>query len=235
MRQVAAGLTIDWLLPRADDPCAHEYAFGFRRIGPESLLPKCLLILPALFEEANRTRRMLVETMRELHAYGPDVVLLDLPGCNESLAGFSVQTLDSWRAAMADAALHFGVTHVLAVRGGALVAPANLPGWALEPAKGAGLLRQLLRARVMGSREAGREEKVEDLLAQGRVEGLDLAGYRFGAELIAGLETAHPAPHLVPITLSEIGGAALWLRSEPGEDAAQSAALARKLAKEIMG
>ena len=230
MRQVSAGLTIDWPLPRADDPSAHEYAFGFRRIGLE-----CVLIVPALFEEANRTRRMLVDTMRELHAYGPGVILVDLPGCNESLAGFSVQTLDSWRAAMADAAVHFGATHVLAVRGGALVAPANLPGWALEPAKGAGLLRQLLRARVMGSREAGREEKVEDLLAQGRVEGLDLAGYRFGAELIAGLETAQPAPHLVSITLSEIGGAALWLRSEPGEDADQSAALARKLAAAICG
>ncbi|GAC1571618.1 MAG: hypothetical protein NVS3B27_17510 [Novosphingobium sp.] len=230
MRQAVAGTTIDWPLPRADDPSAHEYAFGFRRAGRE-----CLLIVPALFEEANRTRRMLVDTMRALHAYGPDVILADLPGCNESLADFSAQTLESWRGAMADGASRFGATHVLAVRGGALVAPTNLPGWALEPVKGAGLLRQLLRARVIGSRDAGREEKFEDLLAQGRSEGLELAGYRFGAKLIAGLETAHPAAHLAPITLAEIGGAALWLRSEPGEDTDQSAALARKLAAAICG
>jgi hypothetical protein len=228
MQQVVAGLTMVWPLPRADNPGAHEYAFGFRRLGFE-----CLLIVPALFEEANRTRRMLVATMREFHTYGPDVILPDLPGCNESMADFSAQTLESWRGAVADAALYFGATHVLAVRGGALVAPPNLPGWALEPAKGAGLLRQLLRARVIAAREAGREEKFEDLLTQGRAEGLDLAGYRFSAKLIAGLETAMPAQHLAPIALAEIGGAALWLRSEPGEDATQSAALAKMMAAVI--
>ena len=228
MRQVPAGVTIDWPLPRADDPGASEYAFGFRRGWRERLL-----VVPALFEEANRTRRMLVETMRALHAHAIDVVLPDLPGCNESLADFSAQSLDSWREAMANAASHFGATHVLAVRGGALVAPSQLPGWALEPAKGAGLLRQLLRARAIAAREAGREEKIEDLLTAGRISGLDLAGYRCGAALIEGLETAAPAPHLAPIALSEIGGAALWLRSEPGDDAAQSAALATRLAAGI--
>ena len=227
---MVAGLTIDWPRPRADDPGAREYAFGFHQGWPE-----CLLILPALFEEANRTRRMLVETMRALHAHAIDVVLPDLPGCNESLADFSAQSIDSWRGAMADAALHFGATHVLAVRGGALVAPAHLPGWALEPVKGAGLLRQLVRARAIATREAGHDEKIENLLPAGRVSGLDLAGYRCGAALIAGLETALPAPHLAPIALSEIGGPALWLRSEPGEDAAQSAALAAKLVAAICG
>ena len=221
-------MILEWPCPSPANPGAVEYAFG-HSTGRTA----CVLIVPALFEEMNRTRRMLVETMRALHAHAIDVILPDLPGCNESLADFSAQSLDSWRGAMADAALHFGATHVLAVRGGALVAPPHLPGWALEPAKGAGLLRQLLRARTIAAREVGREERTEDLLAAGRVSGLDLAGYRCGAALIAGLETALPTPHLAPIALSEIGGAALWLRSEPGEDAAQSAALAAKLAAKL--
>ena len=221
-------MILEWPCPSPDNPEAVEYAFG-RRTGRTA----CVLIVPALFEEMNRTRRMLVEAMRALHAHAIDVILPDLPGCNESTADFSAQSLDSWRGAMADAALYFGATHVLAVRGGALVAPAHLPGWALEPAKGAGLLRQLLRARAIAAREAGCEERIEDLLTAGRISGLELAGYRCGAALIAGLETAVPAPHLAPIALSEIGGAALWLRSEPGEDAAQSAALATHLAAGI--
>ncbi len=220
-------MTLEWPCPSPDRCGATEYAFGYRT-GRAA----CVLIVPALFEEMNRTRRMLVETIRALDTHGIDAMLPDLPGCNESLADFSAQSLDSWRVAMARAAAHFGATHVLALRGGALVAP-DLPGWALEPAKGAGLLRQLLRARTIAAREAGREERLEDLLALGRSEGLELAGYRCGAALIAGLEAGLPAPHLAPMTLSEIGGAALWLRSEPGEDAAQSAALAARLAAEI--
>lgn len=215
---------MEWPGPRVENPFGHDYAFGFCSGKIE-----CLLIVPALFEEANRTRRMVVETMRQLQPHGIDAVLPDLPGCNESLDDFSAQSLDSWRDAMADAALHFGATHVLAVRGGALVAPANVPGWALEPAKGPTLLRQLLRARTIASREAGRDERIEDLLSTGRAAVLELAGYRCGAPLIEGLEAALPAPHLAPIALSEIGGPALWLRSEPGEDAAQSAALAARL------
>lgn len=220
-------MILDWPCPREDDPAAREYAFGFVRDRAARVL-----IVPPLFEEMNRTRRMLVETIRALDRAGIDAVLPDLPGCNESLADFSAQSFDTWQVAMARAAAHFGATHVLAVRGGALVAP-DLHGWAFEPVKGASLLRQLLLARTIAVREAGREERAEDLLAEGRAKGLELAGYRCGPALIAGLESALPTPHLAPIALSEIGGAALWLRSEPGENAEQSAALAARIAAEI--
>lgn len=220
-------MILDWPCPQESDPAAREYAFGFVRDRAARLL-----VVPPLFEEMNRTRRMLVEAMRALDREGIDAVLPDLPGCNESLADFTAQSLETWGAATARATAHFGATHVLAVRGGALVAP-DLPGWAFEPAKGQSLLRQLVRARTIAAREAGREERAEDLLAEGRAKGLELAGYRCGAALIAGLETARPAPHLAPIALSEIGGAALWLRSEPGENAEQSAALAARIAAEI--
>lgn len=194
-----------------------------------------VLIVPALFEEMNRTRRMLIEAQRALDALGVDSILPDLPGCNESLQAFSAQSLGSWRAAMAAAARHFAATHVLAVRGGALVFPVSLPGWVLEPPKGATVLRQLLRARVLAAKEAGRAESSADLLEQGREQGLDLSGYRLSAALVAGLDAALPEDEgQRVIRQSELGTGALWLRSEPSEDPAQSAALARIIAAEAL-
>ena len=66
-------------------------------------------------------------------------------------------------------------------------------------------------------------------LALGRAEGLDLAGLRLGADFITEFWDRVPdpqAPHR-DIPQEALGcGAGLWLRSEPGEDAAQADALA---------
>ena len=203
-----------------------EYAVLFDRARAVRLL-----IVPPLFEEMNSTRRMLVETQRLLDGLGVDSMLPDLPGCNESTQDFSAQSLGSWRDAMVAAARHFAATHVLAVRGGALVFPTNLPGWVLEPLKGASILRQLLRARILSAKEAGREENSADLLEQGRHHGLELAGYRLSAALVAGLDAAVPEDEgQIVIRQATLGGTALWLRSEPGEDPEQSAALAQFIA-----
>ncbi len=193
-----------------------------------------LLIVPALFEEMNRTRRFLTGTQRLLDTAGIDSFLPDLPGCNESRQAFFAQSLGSWRDAMTAAARHFHATHVLAVRGGALVFRSSLPGWVLEPVKGASILRQLLRARVLSAREAGMTQDSAELLEQGRNHGLELAGYQLGAALVAGLDSAVPQDEgQRVIRQSELGAGALWLRSEPGEDPAQSAALAQIIAAEI--
>lgn len=210
---------------------ADEYAVAFDRGRAVRLL-----IVPPLFEEMNRTRRMLIEMQRQLDALGVDSMLPDLPGCNESTQAFAAQSLGSWRDAMAAAARHFAATHVLAVRGGALVFPTNLPGWVLEPLKGSSILRQLLRARVLAAKEAGREESSADLLEQGRNHGLELAGYHLSAALVAGLDAAVPQDEgQVVLRQAALGGSALWLRSEPGEDPAQSASLARIIAAEANG
>lgn len=217
-----------WPCPGSDGP-TEEYALSFDRSRPARLL-----IVPALFEEANRTRRLLVQAMRLLDDAGIDSFLPDLPGCNESRQPFAAQSLHGWRDAMERAAMHFGATHVLAMRGGALVFPARLPGWALEPVKGASVLRQLIRARTIAAREAGLAEDGASLLETGRAQGLDLAGYRCGASLIAGLESALPLDEgQRTIAQGELGGGGLWLRSEPTDDAAQSAALARIIASEV--
>lgn len=198
-----------------------EYAFTFDRGRSRRLL-----IVPALFDEANRTRRFVVEAMRLLDEAGVDTVLPDLPGCNESLQSFREQTLDGWRAAMTAALDHFGCTEVLAIRGGALVAPHGAAGWQLEPPSGRSQLRQLLRARTIAAREEGRNETVDGLLEEGRRSGLELAGYSCSAALLGGLEAAKAGPALTWIHQNELGGGALWLRAEPGQDNDQSATLA---------
>ncbi|MGN6498040.1 MAG: hypothetical protein ACTHK5_12010, partial [Tsuneonella sp.] len=69
-----------------------------------------LMVLPALFDEANKLRRQTIEVMRRLDLSGIDSMLPDLPGCNESLQSLAIQTPTTWREAMAGAATHFGAT-----------------------------------------------------------------------------------------------------------------------------
>ncbi|WP_374405459.1 hypothetical protein [Pelagerythrobacter sp.] len=182
-----------------------------------------MLVLPALFDEANKLRRLTVEAMRRLDAAGIDAVLPDLPGCNESLRPLSDQTLEHWREAARAAAAHFGATHVLALRGGALVAPSDLPGWAYAPVAGRQILRAMLRARTITAREAGREETIDGIQATARAEGIELAGWALGPAMFTQLEAGEPDGAL---TTLEIAGAGLWLRAEPDESRAQAEALA---------
>lgn len=191
-----------------------------------------LLVIPALFDEANKLRRLTVEVMRRLDRAGVDCFLPDLPGCNESTAPLEAQTPESWRAAMRAAAAQFAATHVLALRGGALIAPEGLPGWRYAPVKGAAILRQMLRARTLAAREAGREEPAEAIMAAARSDGVELAGYRLGAAMVQALETLTPAPSpgIFQIDQDMIGGSGLWLRAEPSENRMQADALAAIIA-----
>ena len=200
-----------------------EYALAFDR-GRASRL----LILPALFDEANKLRRQSVEIMRRLDAAGTDSFLPDLPGCNESLQPLASQTLAGWRGAAQAAAAHFGATHLLTIRAGALLAPQDLPGWRYAPFSGASALRGMLRARVIAAREAGRSETLESLQEVGRTQGLDLAGYRIGPELFGELEQARveESDTLADIAQDAVGGSGLWLRAEPDEAPQQADALA---------
>lgn len=198
------------------------------RFGPDT--GPCVLVLPAWFDEANKTRHFTTQTMRLLAERGVASVLPDLPGCNESLAELEQQTLASWRMAAAEAAVQFRCSHVLAIRAGASLCPA-LPGFAYAPLAGKSALRALLRARTIAAKEAGRPETTDGLLAKGRAEGLELAGYRLGATMLAGLaDAALTTRELAPL---EPGGPGLWLRAEPGHDAGQAARLAALIAEGI--
>jgi hypothetical protein len=194
-----------------------------------------VLVCPAWFDEANKLRRFTVEVMRRLDRAGIDSLLPDLPGCNESLAPSRNQTLAGWRAAMAEAGVVLGATHVLAIRAGALVAPSGLPGWHYAAQSGPKLLRGMFRARTIAAREAGISETSEQLMAIGRSEGLMLGGWDIGPAMFRELETAEPslAPGQSDLAQSAICGPGLWLRAEPAEDAAQADRLAALIAESI--
>ncbi len=209
--------------PRFTDPGASEYALAFDRGQAVRLL-----VIPALFDEGHKLRRLCVEVMRRLDGSGIDCFLPDLPGTNESSADLAGLALADWASAATAAAGHFRATHVLAVRGSGLIVPPGLPGWVYGPVKGASLLRTMLRARVLSSREAGREESGEGLLVEAQEHGIELAGYRLGAAMVQQLQAAQPAA-LAEIDQDLVGGSPLWLRAEPDYAPAQADALAAYL------
>ena len=191
-----------------------------------------VLILPALFDEANKLRRLTAALMRELQGLGIASACPDLAGCNESLADLSQQSLSTWTAQAAAACDHFAATHVLTIRGSALIAPQGLPVISYAPIAGTSLLRGMLRAKVISEREAGREASREALLEQGRMSGLDLAGYSLSAAMLGQLEQASP-PEADTIAQGDVGGAGLWLRAEPGHDPVQAKKLAQAIARRL--
>ena len=187
----------------------------------------CVLIVPALFDEGNKLRHFSVELMRALDEGGADSILPDLPGSNESGASLTGQSIASWQAAMRAAAEQLRASHVLTIRGGCLLSPENLPALHYAPVAGGNLLRAMLRAQVLSEREAGRTVSRDELLARGKAEGLQIAGYDLSPAMIASLENAQPGADANAIGQSEIGGGGLWLRAEPEHDPQQARALAR--------
>ncbi|MEO9462888.1 MAG: hypothetical protein ABJ242_09145 [Marinomonas sp.] len=223
-----------WTCTRKKGAASSELALQFD--GDAAFAEKKLLILPAIFDEANKMRRQTMLLMRELNAAGLASALPDLPGMNESLQPLSSQSLTQWRADAVLAAEQLGATHVLAIRGGALIAPTSLPGWHYAPASGARLLRNMLRSRILASKEAGREESTAQLGEMGRKDGIELAGWQFGAKMFGELQDAEPETsdqHSI-IAQSDLGGAGLWLRAEAGDDMAQVKALAALITNTLM-
>ena len=216
-----------WPAPLPGGNTNEEHALTFNQNRD-----KRLLILPALFDEANKLRRQTVEVMHRLNLSGIDCFLPDLPGCNDSMQSLETQTLDGWRAAAATAATHFDATHLLTIRSGALLAPDGLPGWRYAPHGGKQLLRSMLRARTIAAREAGREETIGELEELGRTQGVELAGWSLGPDLFSALSDAGTitSQFLTDITQEHVGGSGLWLRAEPDEDPEQADAIAAIIA-----
>jgi hypothetical protein len=195
-----------------------------------------VLIVPPLFDEANRMRRTLVLTMRALAALGVASALPDLPGQNDSLVPTEDVTLAGWRTALHGFAA--GETAPLIVaswRGGALIddAVAGAAGyWRMAPVGGASLVKTMIRTRIAGEKEAGRSVDAEAIRASAADGPVELAGNFLNAEMLAELEAAVPA-EVAPVRQLAVGsgggklpGGALWLRAEPGEDAGMARAMA---------
>ena len=191
-----------------------------------------LLIVPALFDEANKLRRLTLQLMRRLNARSVDTFLPDLPGCNESLAPLAEQSLVSWKAGIIAAAHHVSATHILTIRAGGLIAPSSLSGWAYAPQTGAKTLRGMIRAQTIAAKESGREMSSDALGTIGREHGITLAGWSIGAQMFRELETAEMAMQsgVRTIPQDELSGAGLWLRAEPSDNWDQADNLATIIA-----
>lgn len=198
-----------------------------------------IVLLPPLFDEANRMRRTLVLTMRALAQAGHNCLLPDLPGQGDSMLPTRDATLPLWREALADlAASEPGPLLVASWRGGALIddAAAHAVGWwRMAPLAGASIVRTMMRTRIAGDKEAGRQTSVDQLRSLAALGPIELAGHSLSAEMIDALEQATPAPlsRLRSVTVGQgegqIAGSALWLRAEPGEDAAMALAMAKDI------
>ena len=173
----------------------YEWAGGHEamlRFGPDEK-PVVVLAQP-LFEEANRTRALLVAVMRGLADHGIASTLPDLPGQGESPIPTVDARLTNWRLAFAAATAWSGEhCYSFAVRGGALVdgdaeVAARLH---LAPQQGKTLVRDLLRARRAAAIAEGERPTADDPSQPG--PPLLLAGNLLDRELIQALVAAEPS------------------------------------------
>ncbi len=182
-------------------------------------------------------RRTLVLTMRALAGLNIASHLPDLPGQNDSPVATSAVAWDDWRQAVAQFAAQMPQPFVTAAwRGGALIddaAAGALGHWRMAPAAGASILKTMVRTRIASEREAGRTIGASDVRALAMRDGhVELAGNRLSLAMFDGLEQAQCAEveRLRIVAAADMAGSALWLRAEPGEDAAMAVAMARDLA-----
>ncbi len=192
------------------------------------------LILPPLFEEANRTRHFLVQVMRRLAALGITSILPDLPGTNDSAVATVDARLEDWQAAIG-ALPAPSVT--ISLRGGALLdAAADCDRhWRLSPETGARLLRDMVRATAMTA-----SLKASELEAQAHLQSTALAGNLIHPALFVAIEGATPSTKGTLRTLrledeagnadARLAGAPLWRRAEPDHDPMLAAAVVADIA-----
>ena len=191
------------------------------RIGRPDVAP--LLILPPLFEEANRTRALLIAVMRRLAERGVASALPDLPGCNDSPFATVNARFEGWGAAVAAVADILRPRGVASLRGGALLDrfAGDLPRWRLAPESGARVLRDLVRSTATGS-----GTKAGVLEAEARDRPTRLAGSLIHPALYEALNGAvlGGTARVVRLTTdagdadARIDGAPVWRRAEPGSD-----------------
>ncbi len=202
------------------------------RGGSELLLrhgkgaPVTLLILPALFEEANRMRRFTVQLMRGLAEQNIGSILPDLPGMGESLHELAEVSFDDWTDAARALANQIrsaeGRCLTIAIRGGALLDGVADHGWRLAPETGARLLRDMVRATALTGGQSA-----SDLDAQARTKPVMLAGNLLSLALYASLSAAElpdgdrrcarMAGDVGAIDVA-LAGSRLWRAAEPGDD-----------------
>ena len=187
-------------------------------------LPVTVLILPALFEEANRMRRFTVSMMRGLADAGIGSILPDLPGTGESLTDMADVALSDWHDAVGAVAETLGKPLLtIAIRGGALLDSGADAGWRLAPDTGQRLLRDMVRATALSSGLAP-----ADLDRQARGQPTMLAGHTHSPDFYAAFADAVPVEGRY--RTAQLHEAKLWRAAEPGDDPAFVAAVVADIA-----
>lgn len=202
-----------------------------------------ILLIPPLFDEMNRMRRMLLDVMRLLNSRNIGSILPDLPGTNESLFPQEQANLTIWRQALLACTAELPKPlYVASFRGGCLVDDFTdgATKWRFSAVKGQMLLRTMMRTRIASDKEAGRSTNMAQLTAEVGQGHVNLAGNSIGSSLFSQLEeaVAAPSPDVRATQLesstrpadARLPGSALWLRAEPDEDLLLSAAIADDLA-----
>jgi hypothetical protein len=170
--------------------------------------PVTLLVLPALFEEANRMRRFTVSIMRQLAVQNIGTILPDLPGTGESEMPLSNVNLLDWHEAIA--MLSSNALGSVAIRGGALLDGASNNRWRLAPETGERLLRDLTRATALSVGVPASE-----IDRQARKTPTRLAGNMIDPALYRAL---HDAALVDGAHTTTVEGPKLWRTAEPGDD-----------------
>ena len=206
-------------------------------------LSQAVLILPPLAEEMNKCRPMLAAQARAFAAVGLHVLMVDLFGTGDSDGEFAAARWQRWQQDLQHARewlvteLEVSAVHLLAVRAGALFAPALLTPesasrrtraemaklmlW--QPVlKGSDAWRQLLRMRLMADSARGQQGSSSELEQRLTREGsLEIGGYTIAAALAAELNAAQ----LDASTLQDT--AVLWAEVTASDPPALSTAGAR--------
>lgn len=227
------------------NPAFVSYEFAGREelcLSTTARSSRRVMLVPPLFDEMNRMRKMLLDVMRALHASEISSFLPDLPGTNESLIPLETITLSDWQNATAACAQQHQISHIASFRGGALTVAAmqSADHWIFTPVKGATILRTMMRTKLAADREAGLNTNMTELTTQAETGPLELAGNIIGSELFSQLNAAVIADlkqqRIVRLESDNkpcdvhIAGAALWLRAEPDDDLAMSSAIAQDIA-----
>lgn len=178
--------------------------------GPSGGTAKAgILYLHPFAEEMNKSRRMVSVQARALAEHGYAVLQMDLHGCGDSSGDFGDATWASWQDdVMAGYAwLRNQISAQIwlwGLRIGCLLASTtvdrlegkpNLLFW--QPVvSGKQFLQQFFRLRLAGNLDSsGAKESTADLrnqLASG--QAVEIAGYRLGPHLAAGIDTAEIVP-----------------------------------------
>jgi hypothetical protein len=214
------------------------------REGPQ------LLVVPPLFEEMNRTRRLLAGIGRRLAELGVGSWLPDLPGTGDSGLPSDAMDWTLWRGSLHALSERIAASgsadlHILSVRGGALLddaAPARSRYRLAPVTSGERLLRELMRARMAADQERGTPATFAELSERLARETVELAGYPLTPGLAADLRAAALPESPAPVrTVSLSDGAAdvtfegppVWRQAEPAAALTLATRVADDLARWI--